>query len=160
MCAAKPHDVDVHATFHSEVFDMLTKSKTMMQSICFVAAAITATALVSQAEVSHRVKAILKNRESSLHTSVGNRDVYLLRVTPRSGAAFDAIVMDSYPGYAEALPLRSLAKDVTFSVKLIRTPYCDRSVNSDGQELAIRCFMVERDSLKMPKNAASDFWWK
>lgn len=100
------------------------------------------------------------NRESSLHTSVGNRDVYLLRITPRSGAAFDAIAVDSYPGYAEALPLRRLTKDVTFSVKLVRTPYCDHSVTNDGQELAVRCFMIDHGSLKMPKDATSDPWWK
>jgi hypothetical protein len=145
---------------HSEVFDMLTKSKAMMQSICFVAAAITATGAFSQGEVSHRVRAILMSQESSLHTSVSNRDVYLLRVTPRSGAAFDAIVIDSYPEYAEALPLGRLTKNVTFSVKLIRTPYCDRPDSGDGQEFAIRCFTIEHGSLKMPKSAASDLWWK
>jgi hypothetical protein len=139
---------------------MLTISKSVTLSICFVAAAITATAAVSQGEVSHRVRAILMKRESSLDTSVGNRDVYLLRITPRSGAAFDAIAVDSYPGYAEAFPLHRLTEDVTFSVKLVRTPYCDRSVSSDGQELTIRCFMIDHGSLKMPKNAALDPWWK
>jgi hypothetical protein len=138
---------------------MLTISKVMMQSVCFIGAAITATTFVSQAEVSHRVRATLMNRESSLHTSVGNRDVYLLRVMPRNGATFDAIAVDSYPGYAEALPLRRLTKDVTFSVRLIRTPYCDRLVSSDGQELAVRCFTIDHGSLKMPKNAVTDLWW-
>jgi hypothetical protein len=152
--------MSMYVPLKSEGIDMLTMSKGMMQSICLAAAAITATAAISQGEVSHRVRAILMNRESSLHTSVGNRDVYLLRVTPRSGAAFDAIAVDSYPGYAEALPLHHLMKDVTFSVKLVRTPYCDRSVSSDGQELAIRCFMIDHGSLKMPKNAVSDRWWK
>jgi hypothetical protein len=139
---------------------MLTMSKGMMRHICFVAAAITATGGIAQGELSHRVTVILLNRESSLHTSISNRDVYLLRVTARSGAAFDAIAVDSYPEYAEALPLRYLTKDVTFSVKLVRTPYCDRPASGDGQELAIRCFMIDRGSLKMPKNAASDTWWK
>jgi hypothetical protein len=150
----------VGATSKSEGLDMLTMSKGVLRSICFVAAAITATAVVSQGEVSHRVRAVLMSRESSLHTSVSNRDVYLLRVMPRSGAAFDAIAVDSYPGYAEALPLHRLTKDVTFSLKLVRTPYCDRPVSDDGQETSVRCFTVERDSLKMPKNATSDFWWK
>lgn len=140
---------------------MLIKSNPIMQNICFVTAAITATGLVSQAEVSHRIKAILMNRGSSLHTSVGNRDVYLLRVTPRSGMAFDAIAVDSYPEYVEALPLRNLTKDVTFSVKLIRTPYCDGPVTSDGQEgLRVRCFTIDHGSLKVPKNATLDLWWK
>lgn len=139
---------------------MLTIGKRMMQALCFVAAAMTTTGASSQGEASHRVRATLTNRESSLHTSMGNRDVYLLRIMPRSGAPFDAIAVDNYPGYGEALPLRRLTKDVTFSVKLIRTPYCDRSVSSDGQELAIRCFMIDHSSLKMPKNAASDPWWR
>jgi hypothetical protein len=146
--------------FESERIDMLSMSKGMMRNICFVAAAITATAIVSQGEVSHRVTATLINRESSLHTSVGNRDVYLLRVTPRSGAAFDAVAVDSYAEYAETLPLCRLTKDVTFSIKLIRTPYCDRAIKSEGQELTVRCFMIDHGSLKIPKNAASDPWWK
>jgi hypothetical protein len=135
-------------------------SKGMMRCFCFVAAAITATGGFSQSEVSHRVRVILTSRESSLHTSVSNRDVYLLRVMPRSGVAFDAIAVDSYPGYAEALPLRRLTQDVRFSLKLIRTPYCDRPAEGDGQELAVRCFMIDRGSLRVPRNAASDTWWK
>ena len=47
-------------------------------------------------EGSHRVKATMIARESSLHTSVNNRDVYLLRVTPRHGEPFDALVVDNY----------------------------------------------------------------
>jgi hypothetical protein len=140
--------------------DMLTVNGSLMQKICIVTAVITATVTLAQAEISHRVKAVLMNRESSLHTSVGNRDVYLLRVTPRSGAAFDAIAVDSYPEYAEALPLGRLPKNVTFSVKLVRTPYCDRSANSDGQEPGVRCFTIDHGSLKMPKNSATDLWWK
>lgn len=80
---------------------------------------------------------------------------YRLRVTPRHGAAFDAIVIDSYPGYAEALPLHDIANDTRFSVKLIRTPYCDQG---EGQE-AVRCFAIERRSWKGPKSGA-DQWWK
>lgn len=139
---------------------MLTVNGSLMQKICIVTAVITATVTLAQAEISHRVKAVLMNRESSLHTSVGNRDVYLLRVTPRSGAAFDAVAVDSYAEYAETLPLCRLTKDVTFSIKLIRTPYCDRAIKSEGQELTVRCFMIDHGSLKIPKNAASDPWWK
>lgn len=139
---------------------MLALSNRMMQAWCFVAAVMTASAACSQAELSHRVRVILLKRESSLHASVGNRDVYLLRVTPRRGASFDAVAIDSYPGYAEALPLRRLTKDVTFSLKLTRTPYCDRPVSGEGQEFSVRCFTIDHGSLRMPKNTTSDLWWK
>jgi hypothetical protein len=122
--------------------------------------AMIAVVTVNRGETPHRVKAGLIKQESALHTSIGNRDVYLLRVTPRNGTAFDAIVEDEYPGYAEPLPLHRLTKDLTFSVKLVRTPYCDRPVGGDGQETTVRCFTIERGSLKMPKNAASELWWK
>jgi hypothetical protein len=137
---------------------MLAMSKGMKRSICFVAA-ITATAALCQGEISHRVRAILMNPESSLHTSVGNRDVYILRVTPRKGSAFDAIAVDNYPGYAEALPLRRLTKDVTFSLKLVRTPYCDRPPAANVQDPDMRCFAIDHGSLKIPKSA-TDQWWK
>ena len=139
---------------------MLTKIKTMAQSICLVVAALTVTADVSHGEISHRVRASLTNRESSVRTTLGNRDVYLLHVTPRRGTAFDAIAVDSYPEYAEALPLRRLGRDTAFSVKLIRTPYCDRPIAGDGPESVVRCFTIEHGSLKMPKNMASESWWK
>jgi hypothetical protein len=95
--------------------------------LAFVAAGFIAIAAMAQDSRSHRVKARLVSQESSLHTSVSNRDVYLMRVMPGSGAAFDATVVDSYPAYAEALPLHGLSKDITVSVKLIRPPYCDLS---------------------------------
>jgi hypothetical protein len=139
---------------------MLAMSKGMKRSICFAAAAIWVTTAPCQGEISHRVRAIVMNRESSLHTSVGNRDVYILRVTPRRGSAFDAIAVDSYPGYAEALPLRRLTKDVIFSLKLVRTPYCDRPATANVQDPDMRCFAIDHGSLKLPKSTESDLWWK
>jgi hypothetical protein len=67
---------------------------------------------------------------------------------------------DSYPGYAEALPLHGLSKGVTFSVKLSRTPYCDLPASEDGQRPSIRCFAIERDSIRAPTNVVRDLWWK
>jgi hypothetical protein len=46
---------------------------------------------IAQDRGPHRVKAVLVSQESSLHTSVSNQNVYLLRIVPRSGAAFDAL---------------------------------------------------------------------
>jgi hypothetical protein len=74
---------------------------------------------MAQSTESHRVKATLVSQD---HTNVSNRDVYLLRVIPRSGGAFDATAVDTYPAYLEALPLHGLSKNVTLSVRLIRAP--------------------------------------
>jgi hypothetical protein len=128
---------------------------------CIVFTATIIATLAAKGEAAaHTVKAVVLDQESSLHTSVSNRDVYRLQLMPQKGAAFEAIAIDSYPSYAEALPLRRLAKDVPFSVKLIRTLYCDLPAIGDGQGPAVRCFKIERGSLKVPKNAASDPWWK
>jgi hypothetical protein len=127
---------------------------------CIVFTAMIIATLAAKGEAAHTVKAVVVDQESSLHTSVSNRDVYRLQLMPREGAAFEAIAIDSYPSYAEALPLRQLAKDVPFSVKLIRTPYCDLPAIGEGQGPAVRCFKIERGSLKVPRNAASDPWWK
>lgn len=109
------------------------------------------------AEVSHQVKVVLLRKESSLHTTISNRDVYLLRVIPQKGAAFDAVAIDSYPGYAKALPVQNLG-DVTFSMRLIRTPDCDRPSGYDAQK-SIRCFRIDRTGWHTPKSAIEE-WWK
>jgi hypothetical protein len=44
-----------------------------------------AVAIMAEGEAAHRVNAVLLSEESSLHTSVSNRDVYRLRVTPPHG---------------------------------------------------------------------------
>lgn len=139
---------------------MLTFSKDMMQVICLTAAAIAATGAVSWGETSHRVRVTIVGQQSSLHTSVSNRDVYLLRVTPRKGSAFDAIAVDNYPAYAEALPTPLLNTGAAFSVKLLRTPYCDRVAGGDGQGASVRCFAIDHGSWKMPKSIVPDPWWK
>jgi hypothetical protein len=122
--------------------------------------AMVITILAAKGEAAHTVKAVVVDQESSLHTSVSNRDVYRLQLMPREGAAFEAIAIDSYPSYAEALPLRDLQKDASFSIKLIRTPYCDQTSSHDGDRTAVRCFAIVRDGWKAPRNAASDLWWK
>jgi hypothetical protein len=129
------------------------------RAMSLLIAAIMATAAIGHGEVSsHRVKAVLVNQESSLHTSVSNRDVYMLRVVPRSGRAFSALAIDNYPSYAEAMPLHGAPKDTTFSVKLIRTPYCDRTTSDAGS--SIPCFEIERNSWRPLSRATTDAWWK
>lgn len=138
---------------------MLIPRDSVARALCFATAVTMGTALTAQAEVAHVVKATVVRRGSSLHTSLANQDVYFLRVMPRRGQAFEAIAVDNYPGYAAALPLRDLNKDVTFSIKLVRTPYCDRpAVNDEG--IAIRCFAIDRAGWKAPKNVAADLWWR
>lgn len=122
-----------------------------------IAVGFTIGRAMAQSTGSHRVNAVLVAQESSLHTSLSNRDVYLLRVMPHHSEAFDAIAIDNYPGYADALPLHDFSKDARFSVKLIRTPYCDQA-GGEGQAV-LRCFTIERASWKGPKSAANQ-WWK
>jgi hypothetical protein len=126
----------------------------------FVVAGFMVSVAMAQDTGSHRVKAMLVSQESSLHTSVSNRDVYRLRIMPRKEAAFEAVAINSYPSYAEALPLRSFVKNTNFSIKLVRTPYCDRKVADDMEGAIIRCFAMERDSWKAPKSAVIDVWWR
>lgn len=116
------------------------------------------TGASSQAESSHRVKATLLRQESSLHTSLGNRDAYLLMVKPAKGEEFEALAIDNYPGYVNALRLGHLDKSSPFSIRLIRTPYCDRLSESDSQNV-IRCFEIDRNGWKAPASSV-DAWWK
>jgi hypothetical protein len=137
---------------------LTTKGSGTRAHSLYAAMCMTAMATIANGDSSHRISAVLVAKESSLHTSVANRDAYLLRILPRRGAAFDAIAIDSYPGYADALPLRDMPKDVRFSVKLLRTPYCDRS-EDEGQKV-LRCFAIERKSLKIRHTGATDQWWR
>jgi hypothetical protein len=134
--------------------------KSLRTAAGIVFTAIMFAVLVAQGEAAHRVTAALVDQESSLHTSVSNRDVYRLRIMPRKGASFEAVAIDSYPSYAEVLSLRGLAKDATFSIRLVRTPYCDEISGTDGKGALVRCFAIERSGLKVPRNAVVDPWWK
>jgi hypothetical protein len=150
--------IAVHWMLRTQEVKMLTISSPAAR--CVVALLVMAGTSVVQGEATHRVNVVLLEEDSSLHTSVSNRDVYLLRVTPRKGTAFDAIAVDSYPPYAGALPAHLLNKGGTFSIKLMRAPYCDRASGGDGEGHAVRCFTIDHGSWKMPKNAESDLWWK
>jgi hypothetical protein len=110
----------------------------------------------------HRVHATILRRESSLHTSLSNQDVYLIQVVPKSGKAFTARMIDEYPSYANALPDSALREGGKLSVALQRAPYCDgvpSQANAEGADSSVRCFAVVHGSWKF-KGLVRDEWWK
>jgi hypothetical protein len=133
-------------------------------SLCFYRYAMLCAALFAFAEAgvaseaSHRVKVTILRRESSIHSSISNRDEYVVRIQPKSGKRFVARIVDQYPGYSDA-PLIGAGKDgVLLSVSLRRAPYCDSDMNPEYGLESMKCFEVVHDSWRLPKNA--DDWWK
>lgn len=113
----------------------------------------------SASEVAHRVNVTILRCESSIRTSVGNRDAYVVRVRPKSGREFEARIVDEYPGYSNP-SLISLDKDVaSASVALRRAPYCDSEPSGQRGAHQIRCFAVVHGSWRIPKSR-EDQWWK
>jgi hypothetical protein len=113
----------------------------------------------SASEVAHRVNVTILRCESSILTSVGNRDAYVVRVRPKSGGEFEARIVDEYPGYSDP-SLISLDKDVaSASVTLRRASYCDSEASRQGGTDLIRCFEVVHGSWRIPKSR-EDQWWK
>jgi hypothetical protein len=97
--------------------------------------------------------------ESSIRTSVGNRDAYVVRVQPKSGKEFVARIIDEYPNSSD-VSLISVAKDdAVFSVAIRRTPYCDSEANRTDSVDQMRCFQVVHGSWRQPKSI-EDQWWK
>jgi hypothetical protein len=110
-------------------------------------------------EQSHRVTVSIIRQESSIHTSIGNRDAYLIKVTSKTGRVYDGEMIDEYPSYAEGLPTSSLSDGETLSVALRRTRYCDTETKETNLASPVRCFEVVHGSWKLPK-AQRDEWWK
>jgi hypothetical protein len=104
---------------------------------------------------SHRVNVTLLKQESSVHTSLANRDSYIVRIRPKTGKMFEARIVDEYPGDLPAPALLPARDDINYSVSLRRAPYCD-SV-TDGSE--IKCFEADHNSWRSPKTI-EDQWWK
>lgn len=139
--------------------DIVTSTVTTMTLIL---ACLSSYHRLAASESSHRVHATIVRRESALHTSVSNQDVYLIQVIPKSGKAFTARMIDEYPSYATALPSSVLREGGTLSVALQRAPYCDgvpSQVNAEGSDSSVRCFAVVHGSWKF-KGLARDEWWK
>lgn len=132
----------------------LLRSITVLLSVTLYASmAMT----LSASEQVHRVKVTIVLRESSLHSSVVNRDSYLIQVSPKSGKAFTARMIDEYPSYEDKLPYISVSDGAAFSVALRRASYCDDLENAGS---SIRCFAVVHGSWKVPKGQHRDEWWK
>src|ERR1700733_3584671 len=134
-----------------------TKNRRWALCIGVVMRVVFSSHMIAEEDL-HRVRATMIAHESSLHTSVDNRDIYRVRVTPRRGQAFDAVVVDNFPSYAESLPVYLQREGATFSVQLRRTPYCDRIGNGAGE--LTHCFAIEHGSWRAPRGMQMDAWWK
>jgi len=102
----------------------------------------------SASDQPHRVTVAIVRLESSVHSSVANRDSYLIQVTPKSGRVFTARMIDEYPAYEQTLPFASIGDGAAFSVALRRASYCDDLENAGS---SIRCFAVVHGSWKTPR---------
>lgn len=136
---------------------MLTINKGVFKVSYIVTALVMAGTGMAQEEAPHRVKVVLVSEKSSVHSSMSNLDVYLLHVSPRKGSAFDAIAVDSYPGYAAALPMRRLRPSSTSQSSSCAVPYCDQPTDTS----MLRCITMEHGSWALPKGASpEETWWE
>jgi hypothetical protein len=110
-------------------------------------------------EACHRVHVTVLRRTSSIHTSVSNRDEYLVRVTTKRGNAFVAKIIDEYPGYVDAAPFFSMSDTPPFSATLKRATYCDGGVGEGGGDEPVRCFAIVHGSWHFPVTPGEQ-WWK
>lgn len=138
---------------------MITRLCSLVVALVLGVGCVTSYARESEAARFHRVKVIVVARDSALRTTITNRDAYLLRVQTPGGQAFEAVGIDAYPSYEDGLPSTYLSKDIALSVRLKRSPYCDRiSPDSSG---SIRCFEVDHGSWRKPGGLRSeDAWWR
>jgi hypothetical protein len=124
-------------------------------------AIMISSAGLSATETPHRIKVVVVQRQSSIHSSTGNLDIYLVRLVPKSGRAFVAKMIDEYPSYAATLPESSAVEGATFSAALRRTPYCDSKSSAGGADQSVRCFAVVHGSWKLSKPVRmEEMWWK
>ena len=112
------------------------------------------------ADTPHRVNAVFVSRESSIHTSLSNRDAYVIRIITKRGSVFTARMVDEYPAYGEGFPASSLTEGESFSVALRRMPYCDGGFNKMEDDESLRCFEAVHGSWKTPKSQPKDEWWQ
>jgi hypothetical protein len=138
--------------------EMLITGKGRKYAFYFVAS-IMAT-VIAQGESAHRVKVIFLRQESALHTSLENRDVYLVSVRPKKGTDFVARVVDQYPGYADTPHVSSANSEMLLSVTLRRAPYCDGAPTGPNDEGTVRCFEAVHGSWRLPKHGIEEQWWK
>lgn len=120
---------------------------------------VVSHAIVNASEASHRVTVTVLRHESSIRTSVGNRDAYVVRVQPKGGVSFVARIVDRYPGYSDTALIPAAENDSHLSVALRRAPYCDSGQIETDSTDQMRCFEVVHGSWRLPKQA-EDQWWK
>ena len=132
---------------------MRTKQQRLYWSTHF--AIVGLLAACAHAQATHRVHVVVLHSESSIRTSLANRDAYIVRIESKSGKAFTARIVDQYPGCAEAPALLPGNENIHYSVSLRRAPYCDGMTNGTEME----CFEVVHDSWRIPKTS-EDQWWK
>jgi hypothetical protein len=116
----------------------------------------------SQTQATHRVQAIIYAREAAIRTSTTNLAIYSIRVQRQTGAELEAIALDQYPHYDQELPTGLITPHLALSVRLSRTPYCDRvDDNHEGAVKTLPCFTIVhgswKDSMRMP---VEEVWWK
>lgn len=140
---------------------LMKASSNRVYSCTLLVMAIVASHVTSVAsENGHRVHVTIIRCESSIHTSVSNRDAYIVRVQPKSGKQFVARIVDQYPGYSDAPLISHTKDDVLLSISLQRAPYCDSAMNPADSLESMKCFEVVHGSWRLPKSANEDQWWK
>ena len=129
----------------------------------FMAGIVLSETVRADAPEYHRVQAVILSSESSVRTSMRNRDSYIAEVIPRHGSHFLARLVDDYPAYREPLPKWISTGQATFTVELKRAEYCDdqKAVGGTENEAApgMRCFVPLHGSWKSLANQR-DSWWK
>ena len=117
------------------------------------------------AEIPHRVRATILERESSVRTSISNHDVYRIAILSRKGGRINARMINDFPGYAEPIP-DELRNGAIFSVELRHASFCDEGNGGLGvgpvseNEPGLRCFTVVHGSWKSARGVKKDEWWK
>jgi hypothetical protein len=136
--------------------------KSVTIGISVLCSALCAEIATAQIQSAHRVQVILSAQEAAVRTSVANLDIYAIRIQRKTGAELDAIALDQYPHYDQELPAGLLTKGLPLSVRLSRTPYCDRvDDNHEGEIKTLPCFTVVHGSWKTSRHiSAEDMWWK
>jgi hypothetical protein len=109
----------------------------------------------------HRVTITVVAHESTLRTSMTNRDAYRMRVQTSRGETFEALAVDAYPSYEDELPSGLQAEGLSFSVRLKRSPDCDRTPPNAVLSGTLPCFSLEHGSWKIPRGMRLEqAWWR
>ena len=128
--------------------------------ICILLGCTLYGSVPASSETLHRVKISIVRHESSIRTSIGNRDAYLIRIAPKSGKVFIARMVDEYPAYEQTLPFASLNDGALFSVALRPIADCHGETADVTAEAPVRSFLVVHGSWRIRKAQTKDEWWR